>query len=802
VLQVLTSGSESVLTLSEPVEFEEGEHYVVQLGDKLNQPQGIFNALPGERSNQIVISSTHGADIYTGFKRKRTGFQFGIAQRQNRRFVMRELAPSGEFQFTLTGEYDDPIVHTIDGLINDGTVLVPEPEDVFDKDLAQVRGLRIAFTGSLSVPFLNVTWHPVDHAERYVLQVSRDDGDTWNNLVSTSDVWYRVVFDLAVNRLRIAAMSDLVGPWLETEISLTDGDKETLRPNSPTGLELTEPFLGLSCKIKWDEQLDAKRWRISVCNSEGVAKRTIGVTNPEYSYTSDDAKGDGLGRDLLFKVWAENDTGDFSFEYAELSASNPQVGALNNIIGSDFIEHAQISAGVPSAVDFEGFIVWMSPEQNFEVNDSLVISEGSRGPVVSFPIPEEKMYAKIAAYDAWGKDNLTVSSEIVFTRPLIDNSKLAQDLRDEIDLIAVHAEQFTSVGEDILAVDQKIDTTKVQIEETTAETFSAIDSRIIETEEGIEAQSHSLEQLEVRIAGAEDDTEQLAIVSSEAEATANEALGTVNAQLTFKVAARGADGAYHLAGFGASATNESSRVLFFADKIGFMHPGAGSALALAVENGRTTIASASIGLASITTAHIESLEASKIDAANLSAITADLGTVVAGYIRSADGRNYWNLNTGAARFENVTINGHIEAATGTFVDTLNIAGHAVSYGIVGHTAQTYSLPPNNGARYKVLYGSIDLKAAPQSCLIDVGILSFVSGGSTNLTVSIRRNGTEIQRQSITHTGDHTQSNSFKFYDSYQGTGIRTYEVWVGNDWSGGGSVITKRVTSSVTANMR
>jgi len=40
-----------------------------------------------------------------------------------------------------------------------------------------------------------------------------------------------------------------------------------------------------------------------------------------------------------------------------------------------------------------------------------------------------------------------------------------------------------------------------------------------------------------------------------------------------------------------------------------------------------------------------SIDASKLNVSQLSAITADLGTITAGYIRSADGNSYWNLNT-------------------------------------------------------------------------------------------------------------------------------------------------------------
>ena len=716
-------GGNTILTLSEQVVFAAGEQHVIQLADIRNQPQGPFVVTAGANPHEVVISTADNAIIYTGFKRKRTGFQFGIAEQQNMRFIMRSIAPEGGLQFTSSGEYDDPIVHSFDELINDGTLPLPEPPSVFSKDLEQVQGLRIAFTGSYSAPVINITWSPVENAERYVLQVSRNAGVLWSNLVSTSDLWYKADFDKAVNRMRIAAMSDLVGPWIEKEVSLSVGDHDRLRPNSPTGLALLEPFVGLSCKIKWDEQLDANRWRISVCNSDGLAKRTIGVTNPEYSYTAEDAKADGLGRHLLFKIWAENNVGDHSYDYAELTADNPQIGALTNITGSEFIDTAQISASTPNAEDFEGYLVWLSPTPNFAIGDNLLVSEGSRGPVVSFPIAQEKVYAKIAGYDAWDREELTVSSEITFTRPLIDNSRLAQALRDKIDLADGNATAITEIVDEL------------------------------------------------------------------------------GSQILLKAASRDGDGTYRMAGV-AIGTGAISRVLFYADKFGFMHPDAGEELILAMENGKTVITNAAIGQLAVKDANIESLNANKIDATELSAITANLGAITAGSMSATDGVSYWDLDTGFARFNNVTINGHIEAATGNFVKTLNVAGNAITHVLAGETTSYYELHAGGPEAYIVLSGSYVAGEVPQATNILVSTQTGNLGDSTNLRCTVKRNNVTIGVLSVSHPGGFTQSNIFMFRDPNPPAGNAVYAITLGNDYGSGGPLYTQKVSTQIQATLR
>lgn len=419
-------GGATILTLSEPVVFEEGQSHVIQLADIKNQPQGIFAVTEGENPHQVIISSGENAVIYTGFVRKRTSFQFGVADAQNRRFIMRNISPVGELQFELSGEYDDPRVHDYDDLIDNGTMPVPALPSVFSQDLEQVRGLRITFTGGVLSPVLNVTWSPVENAERFILETSRNDGTSWQSLVTTSDLWYQAPFDKTVNRFRIRPMSDVIGPWLEQEVSLSTAAQDALRPNSPTSLALAEPFVGRHCKIKWDAEPGISSWRVSIYDDTGAIKRTEGTTNPEYSYSYKAAEGDGIRRTFTVKVWALDSLGASSTQSADLAVTNPQIGALGALEVEAIVDQAIITITTPNETDFAGVRVWQGTDANFVAtvfNQSIALSSEL---VIPVPLPTDgsAVFLRVAGVDVWGDDDLTVSAAYSLTRRLIEKTDI------------------------------------------------------------------------------------------------------------------------------------------------------------------------------------------------------------------------------------------------------------------------------------------------------------------------------------------------------------------------------------------
>ena len=422
------------LWLSEPVEFTAGEVHLISLTDAHLQPVGPYVVTAGAQPNVVIMSTEHNADIYTGWTRQRTRFSFGVAEELGKTFLMTGITPNDDNSYTLSGEYYDPRVYQYDDMIDSGTLPVPTPPDIIQADLDQVRGLRAAYTGTSQRPVLNLTWSPVSRGGRYVIEIRYGADGAWQSHETTTALYSKKAVNGGESYIRIAAMSDIIGPWYELDVSIYADGTNALRPATPTGLALTEPFTGLACHIEWDEQIDAGGgFKVAVCTLDGTVKSSVAVKDTFYSYTADQAKVDGVGRAFLLKVWAINMDGDASHEPAEISVHNPQIGALTNIQTADFIESGQITADRPSASDFSAFLVWMSPDQGFTPDETnLVLRSAS----YVLDIPKTGVqYARIAGVDVWGDDNPAISAEITFTASKIIDSQLNDDLKSAIDSI-------------------------------------------------------------------------------------------------------------------------------------------------------------------------------------------------------------------------------------------------------------------------------------------------------------------------------------------------------------------------------
>lgn len=435
-------GGSFVLNLDTRVVFKDGINYSILLRDEFGAPQGPFAILAGADEYSVVINAGHTASIYTGWNMEKTRFIIGESAGFVRRFIAQDPAHDGGFEYSVTAHYDDPRVHQYDALIDAGTLPVPEPTSVIKSNLTQVTGLRFAFTGSITNPVINLTWNPVPTAERYILDISYNDGASWQEFGTTTNLYFKAAVNGAAMRIRIRPMSDVVGPWLEIDVSL-DADADTLRAATPTGLALVSPFVGRELAALWDEQIDALGgFRVALCDPiSGTAARVVATTTPEIRYTAEQAKADGLGRDILIKVWAMTEDQRASYDYAELMVNNPQIGALTNINSADFIEQGMVNADKPTDVDFASFRIWASNEQGFTPSDVTIVVDNTQSPVNMFPI-SGVTYARIAGYDAWGDDNLTISAEITLDRALILDSQLHADLTSRIDLI--DADEFTT----------------------------------------------------------------------------------------------------------------------------------------------------------------------------------------------------------------------------------------------------------------------------------------------------------------------------------------------------------------------
>jgi hypothetical protein len=144
----------------------------------------------------------------------------------------------------------------------------------------------------------------------------------------------------------------------------------------------------------------------------GVLRREITINETAYSYSIADAGQDGgPWRTLEFRVLplgiVASDT------ESTISATNAQIGPLNNVQVISDAQGALWSCSPPGDVDLVGFKVWASQTSGFPLTVSNLKYDGT-SPIRQLPLePNRTWYVRCGAYDVWGDDNMNVSGEFM-----------------------------------------------------------------------------------------------------------------------------------------------------------------------------------------------------------------------------------------------------------------------------------------------------------------------------------------------------------------------------------------------------
>lgn len=410
-----------LLTLSEPVTFEQGETHKISLISGSAKPQGPFVVLPTAFDNVVSIDSSHNAELYVGFNKRKTQFAFGSDTQLSRRFVVQSVAHAGNEQFTIKAELDDDRCHQFDAMIDSGSLPVPSPTITMPALLDQVRGLQVNYGNNPEAPELLLTWNPVQGAERYIIQISSDDRATWDHFATTHDLYLKQLIARGSYSLRIAAAADEVGPWFTVDI--TPGDTAN-KPSTPSGLALVAPWEGVSFDLTWTEQDDANKYLVQFCKPDGSVRRAVEADAPPFNYTAKDAEVDGLGRDIKVRLWAKSILGEYSPTPIELDIHNDQVGALGSISITPLTRIAEVVIDQPTDADFIGFRVWRGATSGFVADDSSIFIALTSDKVFGLPLSADTQYFRFAGVDAYGADSLTVSAAYRVDRQLITETDI------------------------------------------------------------------------------------------------------------------------------------------------------------------------------------------------------------------------------------------------------------------------------------------------------------------------------------------------------------------------------------------
>ena len=384
-------------TLSEPVTFTTGNHYIA-LRRRDGSVAGPYLVTAGTAANQVVFDAVVPPETpYTGSAEERTHFAFGPGEAWRQRALVLSVKPDSLNTVTIEAINEDENVH----LADTGVVVPPLQTGTLPKEtpVPVVTGLAVR-ASPYSPTKVIATWQPAPWASYYALE-SSVDGTDWTRLGETGGNTFTFDTPSQTTYVRVAAIGGARGPWSQITFVVAP-------PPSVEGLAAEGAFDTAACRIKWTPAIGATGYQVQVY-SGAVLRRTVYTVDPRYSYTAADAQSDGgLARSLRFDVSSVGVAGNAV--PATITLTNAQVAAPTNARAEVGFGSLTVSADTPADSDYRGTIIWKGAASGFALNDATKIYDGP-APTHSFPAtPGEEAWFAMAHFDAFGKDALNPSS--------------------------------------------------------------------------------------------------------------------------------------------------------------------------------------------------------------------------------------------------------------------------------------------------------------------------------------------------------------------------------------------------------
>jgi hypothetical protein len=208
-------GPTRTLTLSEPVVFGSGAHYV-GLRTRSGGLAGPFGATPGAVPGQVVLDATPDEPVETGSSRERTHVTFGRGEAWRVLARVVSVRPRGPYDVEIEAVVEDPSVHGAD----EGQTAQPlRPSSLPRRATVPVVSGLIArrLPGNLSRAVLS--WQPAAGADSYQIEMAEGAdpaaaGITWSRIADTTATDHVVTLLWASRTIvRVRAIGLAAGPW-------------------------------------------------------------------------------------------------------------------------------------------------------------------------------------------------------------------------------------------------------------------------------------------------------------------------------------------------------------------------------------------------------------------------------------------------------------------------------------------------------------------------------------------------------------------------------------------------------------
>lgn len=436
------------LTLDEPLSWTVGQTHYIGLRKRDGGYDGPYVVTAGATEYQAVLAELPVVTPYVAGAEERTHFSFGTGTTHRQLALVTAMRPRGMRHVELSYINDDPLVHEAD----QGTVPAPPAAWQLAKvpTVPAVTGLNVVQGGTPDKPTLAISWQPAAGADRYLVEQS-DDGVAWTGAGSpAASTSLSLPVQPGPVQIRVAGIGITRGAWAYW--SGTAG-AVLAPPSEVTGLALAEAFTGPVCNIQWDATARAIGYTVEVW-AAGVLRRTRAVTDTRFSYSAADAKADGgPWRDLTFKVRAVG-TGTTSAGWASLVVNNPQVALLDNVTITGFLASLLVEYQRPTASDFAGVRVHVSTTNGFTPSAGNLKYEGPDNVInIDLNPGSATYYLKIAGYDQWGTDGLTMSAQYSASTSLIVTTHIG-DNQISTPKLAANAVTAEKIAADAVTADK------------------------------------------------------------------------------------------------------------------------------------------------------------------------------------------------------------------------------------------------------------------------------------------------------------------------------------------------------------
>ncbi len=399
-----------ILELSEPVTFTTGNHYLA--ARKRNGGlTGPWRVTVGADAFHVVLAEAMtGFTPDTGLDRERTAYSFGAGTAYTKlaRVLPDGIRVKSMNRVEIACVAEDDRVHAADGETVPSEIVgwtLPTAPTV-----PAVTGLIVMQGGTPDNPVLAVSWRPAPGATSYLVERS-DDGVIWTGVGEYTTTHITIAVLPGTIHLRVAGIGATRGGWATWTDNAGTG---VAPPSDVTGLALAESFTGPQLSVKWDAAARASSYTVAIWSGSTLI-RYREVTVLSYTYTVADAIADGLegiGRSLTVKVRATGN-GTTSAAWTSLAINNPQIGALSGVAAYGLMASILVEYTPPANTpDFDGVCVWVSTTDGFTPGGGNLAYKGRNNPVsIDLDPSATTYYLRIAGYDAWGADGLTVSAQ-------------------------------------------------------------------------------------------------------------------------------------------------------------------------------------------------------------------------------------------------------------------------------------------------------------------------------------------------------------------------------------------------------